>query len=520
MFILISDIRMAPGCADTDVRQAAERIAGTTFTSFTIIKKSLDARNKNDIVYLYRVAVETDDVTGRLLVDSGQAAVYVPQEHSHAKRARSRADVIIVGTGPAGLFCGLRLAEAGIASTIIERGRPVEERFGDIDVLENHGVLDTESNVLFGEGGAGTYSDGKLTSRSVRPESSWFFSRLIEHGADPAIAYESKPHVGTDRLRAIIKSIRKTLQDSGVKILFGEKVTGLIEDDGRITGVITQRNSYSADAVVMACGHSARDTYSMLHELGVSLEKKPFAAGTRIEHPAEHINSIQYGKSRYREVLPAAEYMLTHNNASTGRGTYTFCMCPGGAVINSSSEQGMLCVNGMSMSARDSCWSNAAVVVTVRAEDSGQGALAGIEFQRGIERRAFAAGGGMFRAPAQSVRAFLDGRTDVSLRQTSYAGGVVPAEMESFLPPWICHELRAGLRAFDRRMKGFLENAVLIGAETRTSSPVRIKRGESFQSVSHRGLYPVGEGAGYAGGIVSSAIDGIRCADIIIDGLA
>lgn len=517
MLIQIDDIRIPPGTEDESIKSIVEKLLGVEFISLSILKKSLDARNKNSIVYIYRVVAETDDLTGRLLVESRQAELYKPAVVPAVKKVQSRKEVIVIGTGPAGLFCGLRLIASGARVKIIERGKPVDERFADIDRLERTGLLDTESNVLFGEGGAGTYSDGKLTSRSDRPESAWFFEKFIEHGADPSIGYESKPHVGTDRLRAIIKSIRESLNAGGAQVLFGEKVTGLITvEDKCVTGVRTTIAEYHADAVVLATGHSARDTYAMLNELGVHLEKKPFALGTRIEHPAELINSIQYGNSRHRGLLPPAEYFITHNNRKTGRGIYTFCMCPGGAVINSSSEQGMLCTNGMSMSGRDSAWSNAAVVVTVRTEDTGEEPLAGLEFQRGIERRAFDAGGGMFRAPAQTVKSFMACKQDTSLPDTSYVNGVAPGIMESFLPQWVCSELRLGLESFDRRMKGFAENAVLIGAETRTSSPVRVTRGEDFQSVSHRGLYPAGEGAGYAGGIVSSAIDGIRCADAII----
>lgn len=520
MLIQINDIRIPPGTADDSIKSSVESMMGVSFKSLRILKKSLDARNKNNIVYTYRVLAETDDLTARLLVESRQAEMYKAPDFPGIIKTQSQKEVIVTGTGPAGLFCGLRLLESGARVKIIERGKPVEARFHDIDLLEREGVLDTGSNVLFGEGGAGTYSDGKLTSRSDRPESAWFFEKLIEHGADPVVAYEAKPHVGTDRLRAIIKSIREKLISGGAQVFFGETVTGLVTGaDMRVTGVKTTHGEHHADAVVLAAGHSARDTYAMLHERGVYLEKKPFAMGTRIEHPAEHIDSIQYGSSRYRAILPAAEYFVTHNNRSTGRGIYTFCMCPGGAVINSSSEQGMLCTNGMSMSARDSKWSNAAVVVTVRTEDTGDGPLAGINFQRDIERKAFAAGGGLFRAPAQSVASFLARKVDGFMLQTSYLNGVVPGTLDSFLPEWICSELRTGLVSFDKRMKGFLDNAVLIGAETRTSSPVRITRDESFQSVSHKGLYPVGEGAGYAGGIVSSAIDGIRCADVIIEKL-
>jgi hypothetical protein len=519
MLLTIDDIRLFPDRSEEIIPQLVKDKYGIKITTFRILKKSLDARNKNDIHWRYRILIDIDEAdTAGVLNYYEEVKVYTESEIFQQPRASVRVRVIIVGAGPAGLFCALRLIESGMEVTIFERGKPVEERMRDIEILESDGILDPESNVLFGEGGAGTYSDGKLTTRINRPEIDWFYRKLIENGAPESAAYESKPHIGTDKLRDIIKSIRIKITESGGEFRFSERVTDLLITDGKICGVATSHNrEYKSDHVVLAPGHSARDLYEMLNNSKITLEKKGFAVGSRIEHPAELIRSIQYGKSRYAKMLPAAEYSLTWNNKKTGRGIYSFCMCPGGAVINSSSEKNLLCTNGMSMSDRGSALSNAAIVVTVTKEDTGPDLLGGIDFQRNIERMAFRAGGGEYKAPAQSVLSFIKKKTDRELPAVSYSNGVTPSRLEEFLPQWITTEMRIALEYFDKRMNGFIsENGIFIGAETRTSSPLRILRGEDYQSVSLNGLYPAGEGAGYAGGIVSSAVDGIRCADAIL----
>jgi len=519
MLITIDDIRISPDRNEEIIPQLLKDKYGITITTFRIIKKSLDARNKNDIHWRYRILIDiTEADTAGVLNYYEEVKIYTEPEIPLPPKALKKEKVIIAGAGPAGLFCALRLIEAGMEVIIFERGKPVEERMLDIEALETSGILDPESNVLFGEGGAGTYSDGKLTTRINRPEIDWFYRKLIENGAPASAAYESKPHIGTDKLRDIIKNIRKKIIFSGGEFRFSEKVNGFLISSNRIHGVTTSHNrEYKADHVVLAPGHSARELYEMLNKNKITLEKKGFAVGARIEHPAELIRSIQYGKSRYADILPAAEYSLAWNNKKSRRGIYSFCMCPGGAVINSSSEESLLCTNGMSMSDRGSALSNAAIVVTVTKEDTGPDILGGIEFQRNIERMAFRAGGGEYRAPAQSVLSFLKKRTDKELPDVSYRNGVTPSRLEEFLPHWISAEIRTALEYFDKRMHGFIsESGIFIGAETRTSSPIRILRGEDFQSVSLKGLYPAGEGAGYAGGIVSSAVDGIRCADAII----
>lgn len=520
MLILFQDIVLRP---DQPAHDIAGIIAGRAGVApgfaYRLVRRSLDARDKRHIVWRCRVAAELPDEVARELLRNDLAQPYREETLPAPGRLRPELRALVVGAGPAGLFCAIRLVEHGVRVEIIERGKPVEERLQDIRVLEESGTLDEESNVLFGEGGAGMYSDGKLTTRINHPALGWFFAKLVEFGAPESILHESQPHVGTDRLRAVLIAIRRFLREKGVVFHFNEKVTDLMIERGRVEGLVSASGKeFRGDVAVLAIGHSARDTYDLLHRRNITLEKKGFAVGTRIEHPAEVIRSIQYGDSPYRDMLPSPSYALTWNNRNSGRGVYSFCMCPGGSVINSSSEQGRLCTNGMSFAARDGVFSNAAIVVTVRPEDVADHPLAGIALQREIEEGAFRAGGGGFYAPAQRVSSFLENRIDRSLPRTSFPRGVRPASLDGFLPPWLARELRAAFPYFNNRMRGFTAgDAVLIGAETRTSSPVRIVRGEDLQSRSVAGLYPAGEGAGYAGGITSSAIDGFRAAEKIIE---
>lgn len=524
MDLLIDDIVLAPDEPEERVAdRLAERLGEVRIRDWRVWRRSLDARKKDRIVFRYKIRVAVDDGAGSvLLARPGVSRFPEAPEFSSARTARGKR-VIVAGAGPAGLFCALRLLDAGAGVAILERGRSVNGRMRDIRRLETEGVLDPESNVLFGEGGAGAYSDGKLTTRTKRPEIAWFYRRLADFGVPARVLAEAKPHIGTDRLRLVLTRIREALRERGAEIRFGRRVRDLRVENGRVVGVTTDSGEeFRAGAVVLAAGHSARDVYEMLRDRGVALAPKGFAVGVRVEHPAEIIRHIQYGRSPHRDVLPPAEYHLTWNDPETKRGIYSFCMCPGGRVINSASERDGLCVNGMSYSTRGLPRSNAALVVSVNPADFVSGSpafpdpLAGIAFQRGIERAAFAAGGGGFHAPAQRATDFLADRESDSLPETSFQPGVRPGRVRDFLPSWTVEALRRALPRFDRRMRGFVSSeAVLVGAETRTSSPVRIVRGEDFASVSHPGLYPAGEGAGYAGGIVSSAVDGIRVADRI-----
>lgn len=517
--LLFEDIELSPEEPEDALGDKIKSAYGISCSfNYEIIRKSLDARDKGRIVYRYKVLAEIPESFKDKLLNMRGVTLYSPKIESPAIHAGLNGlRVIIVGSGPAGLFCALRLIDYGAGVLILERGKKVEERIGDIHLIENSGILNTESNVLFGEGGAGTYSDGKLTTRIHKPEVDYFFKKIIEMGAQSSVLYEQKPHLGTDRLCSIIKRIRQSIIDSGSTIRFNERVDDIISPDNSAAGVITSSGmEHRGSAIVLATGHSARDIYRLLQNKGVALEKKGFAVGLRIEHPRELIDSIQYGAHNQKKMLPAAEYRLTYNNKKTGRGIYSFCMCPGGEIINSSSEEKMLCVNGMSYSKRNGLYSNAAIIVTIKKEELPDSPVAGIEFQRVIEQKAYEAGGGGFFAPAQRLSSFVSGKTDNSLPGASYKPGIRLCAVNAYLPEWIKDELVYALKSFDRKMKGYICNdGVLIGAETRSSSPVRITRNEDFQSVSIKGLYPVGEGAGYAGGIVSSAVDGIRAADMI-----
>lgn len=512
MIPLILDLDLQPGQGDDRLASLASKKYRTPLTLVRILKKSIDARKKDRIVIRYRAVFEASEADQDRLIRLG-GEPWVAEAPETPARAASRPRVVVVGSGPAGLFCALRLLERGVVCTVLEQGKAVEDRHRDIEALRQ-GRLDPDSNVVFGEGGAGTYSDGKLTTRIHKPGITWVFDRLVEHGAPSSILFDAKPHVGTDRLAGVVASIRRRLEAGGTRVLFGEKVVELVTREGRIAAVRTARGGeFPAEAVVLACGHSARSLYETLASAGLPLERKGFAAGVRIEHPAEFINRAQYGPSA--GLLPAADYRLAWNNPVTGRGTYSFCMCPGGEVVNSASETGLLCVNGMSYSRRDLPRSNAALVTSLGADEGPAGVLGGLELQRNLERGAYAAGGGGQAAPAMGARDFLERRASGRLPPASYQPRVSAADFDSFLPGFLAAELRLALADFDRKIPGFTDEGTLIGVETRTSSPVRILRGEDFQSPGLRGLYPAGEGAGYAGGIVSSAVDGVRIADAL-----
>jgi hypothetical protein len=515
MVSLILELDLIPGQADAQLAAAASQRFHAALSLERILKKSIDARRKDRIVVKYRAVFAAAEGDRARLIKRG-AELWVPETAEKPGKASRHPRVVIVGTGPAGLFCALRLAERGVSCTLLEQGKAVEDRHLDVERLRA-GTLDPESNVVFGEGGAGTYSDGKLTTRIHKPGITWVFDRLVDHGAPHAILYDAKPHVGTDVLSTVVASIRRHLTSRGSRLLFGHKVVELVARHGRVAAVRTANGEeFEAEAVVLACGHSARGLYETLAASGLPLERKGFAVGVRIEHPAEFIGRAQYGT--WADRLPAADYRLTWNNPATGRGTYSFCMCPGGEVVNASSEPGLLCVNGMSYHARDLPRSNAALVTTVGPDDGPTGVLGGLEFQRELERAAFRAGGGGQSAPACSARAFLD-RKPALAAGTSFQPRVTAADFDAVLPPFLASELRGALADFDRRVPGFVDQGTLIGVETRTSSPVRIVRTAAFQSPGLAGLYPAGEGAGYAGGIVSSAVDGVRIADALCGGV-
>jgi len=484
-----------------------------------VVRQGIDARKKPRIFRVYTVEFLVGD-EATVLKRHGQNARLeraVPPPRCEAKNLSLAGRILVVGMGPAGLFAALRLAQYGFSVTLLERGRPVEDRVRDVRDFWSGKGLCPESNVQFGEGGAGTFSDGKLTTRVNHPWTRLVLETLVRFGAPADILIQAKPHVGTDRLRLVLINFRHELTRLGVDIRYQAKLTGILTHKGQISGaLLDDGQSIDCDALVLAPGHSARDTYEMLASAGVRMQAKPFAVGVRVEHPSEWINTIQYGFPHHPR-LPAAEYALTCNNPQSGRGTYSFCMCPGGEVVVASSEAGGVVVNGMSYLNRSGPFSNSALVVSVRPEDfNGDDCLAGMRFQRELEKKAFLAGGGDYNAPAQNLMDFL-GLDKLPLPSASSCRpGIRPVELEALLPVFVTQELRQALPVFNRRMKGFIcPEAVLIGLETRTSAPLRILRGEDGQSLSHPGLYPAGEGAGYAGGIMSAALDGLKVAEYI-----
>ena len=473
-----------------------------------IIRKSIDARSS-------RVKINLS-----LLVTFGNTEK--PKEiHFSYKNVKNKKEVHIIGTGPAGLFAALRLIELGIKPILYERGKSISDRKLDIALLNRENLVNPESNYCFGEGGAGTFSDGKLYTRSKKRGSNQKILEILNfHGANNEILYESHPHLGTDKLPGIIKNIRNTILENGGQIYFNTKLIDFIINENEIQGFVTQDNTkIYCKHLILASGHSARDIYELLSKKSIAIEAKSFAVGVRIEHPQELIDSIQYHCKTRSEFLPAASYNLTTQVAD--RGVYSFCMCPGGHIVPSASSPNEIVVNGMSASKRNSSFANSGMAVEIKPEDLPEyqkyGALALMKFQQYIEQMAFRNGGLGQQAPAQKMHDFVNNKLSQTLPETSYFPGVVSSPLHFWLPEIISKNLQEGFKAFGRKMKGFLTNeAIILGVESRTSSPVRIPRNkETFEHIQIKGLFPCGEGSGYAGGIMSSAIDGDRCAESI-----
>ncbi len=479
-----------------------------------ILSKSLDARSKKQFYYEISIVVTTPDN----FADNENFPIYIEEIKSVRKPKNIKMRPIIIGFGPAGMFVALELIAQGIKPLIFERGKKIEDRSVDVRRFIKERVLNPESNIQFGEGGAGSYSDGKLFSRI---KNSGYVNRVLEtfikFGASEEIGYVSRPHVGTDVLCKIVKNIRNYILERGGEIYYSSKMTDIIISDGKITGVVINgENEYPSSIVYLAVGHSARDTYEMLHKKGIAVEQKPISVGVRIEHPVKIINLIRYGE-KYKNFpgIGAANYSFTHTDRKIGRGVYTFCMCPGGEIVNASSEKGMLVVNGMSYSKRSSEYSNSALVVTCHTDDyKSSNPLAGIEFQKDIERKAFDAGGGRWFVPAQNLTDFLSGRISETLSINSCKTGTTAADMNEIFPKFVIESLLTAFNKWKEDYPLFIsEHAILLAAETRTSSPVRIKRGENYESVNIKNLYPLGEGSGYTGGITSSAADAIKAVE-------
>ncbi|MCX5812924.1 MAG: dehydrogenase [Proteobacteria bacterium] len=518
MDLIISNLRIfaEKDRVDEYIKAASQKmnISEEDIKFSKILSKSLDARSKKQFYYEMSIVVSISDSFD----NKENFPVYIGNIKAERKAKNIKERPVIVGFGPAGMFAALELIDYGIQPLIFERGKKIEERSIDVQRFLNERDLDPESNIQFGEGGAGSYSDGKLFSRIKNSENvSRVLDTFIKFGAPEEIGYISKPHLGTDVLRRIVKNIRSYILERGGEIFYASKMTDILISDGKAFGVVINGDKeHRSSMIYLALGHSARDTFEMIHKKGIAIEQKPISVGVRIEHPAETINLIRYG-NKYKDFpgIGAADYSFTYTNRKIGRGVYTFCMCPGGEILNASSENGMLVLNGMSYSTRSSLYSNSAIVVTCHTDDYGSThPLAGIEFQRDIERKAFKAGGDKWEAPAQNLLDFLSGRISDSLNRNSYRMGVVAVNMKDIFPKFVDEAL---LMAFNKWKEDYplfvSDHAILLGAETRTSSPVRIKRTEEYESINIKNLYPIGEGSGYAGGITSSAADAIKAVE-------
>lgn len=503
-------------------------IRGLEIIDYQLVKESVDARKKNGIKLVYSVDFvpslpgrKAEDAEAYLLAQCRSAKLEKSPDMSYHPAAPGQEEMkhrpVIAGFGPCGMFAGLILSELGYKPVILERGKPIEERIRDVDRFWEEGILDEESNVQFGEGGAGLFSDGKLTTQIKDQRVRKVLEEFVEAGGSPEILYKQKPHIGTDVLRKIVLNIRNKIIDNGGEILFRSKLTGLIfqKDDGirRLEGILVNgERKIDTENLILAVGHSARDTFRVINEAGVAMTRKPFSIGVRIEHPQALINEAQYGQDWEALGLGAADYKLSHH-CENGRGVYTFCMCPGGYVVGAASQKGGVVTNGMSYHDRGSSNANSALLVDVRTDDfPGESPLAGIAFQEKYEKLAFAAGGGNYHAPAQRLKDFMGYSGSGAAAEPTYRPGVTWTELSRCLPDFAVASMREAIPALGRKLKGFdAGDAVMTGVETRSSSPVRITRNGNFMS-SVEGLYPAGEGAGYAGGIVSAAVDGIRIA--------
>ena len=501
-------------------------IAADALLRYTVFRRAVDARKRSAIHLIYTLDVKVADERALLKNRNNNKNKHLQnspdtsyQFVTHA-RGRSWQRPVVIGTGPCGLFSGLLLAQMGFKPIILERGKIVRERTQDTWGLWRKSILNPESNVQFGEGGAGTFSDGKLYSQIKDPRylGRKVLTEFVKAGAPEEIMYVSKPHIGTFRLVGVVEAMRETIQSLGGEFRFESRVTDIVIESGQVRGVaLASGESIATDHVVLAVGHSARDTFAMLHQRGVYLEAKPFSIGFRIEHPQSLIDRARYGNYAGHKLLGAADYKLVHH-CSNGRSVYSFCMCPGGTVVAATSEEGCVATNGMSQYSRNERNANAGIVVGITPADYPGGVLAGVDFQRRWESAAFVAGGSNYCAPAQRVGDFLAGRASTALGEVtpSYTPGVRMTDLSTCVPDYAIAAIREALPAFDKMIRGFaMDDALLTGVETRTSSPIRIKRNAAFESLNTRGLYPAGEGAGYAGGILSAAVDGIVVAEAV-----
>lgn len=510
----INNISLPLNAGEQQLKQKAAQKLGvkeTELQNFTVSKKSVDARNKNNVHFVYSI-----DCNSSSLVRDKDIEQLPEIEQLTFNIKADGVRPIVAGSGPAGMFAGLALAEAGLKPIILERGAPVEQRQKDVAAFWQGGELKANSNVQFGEGGAGTFSDGKLNTGVSGTLIKTVLREFVKHGAPAEIVYSSRPHIGSDKLPETVKNIRLEIERLGGKVLFGKKLEKFVINGGKIAAAIINGEEIRVDDVVLAVGHSARDTFYELARENVAMERKQFAMGFRIEHKREFIDEAQYGK-KFADILPAADYRLASHKAK--RGVFTFCMCPGGVVIPSASEPGGVVTNGMSLYARDGVNSNSAVLCEIYPSDFYEGVLGGVELQREIERKAFVLGGSDYSAPVQKLEDFY------AMKRTDKFGKVLPtyerntpSDLNGLFPQIVTESIKIGISDMENKLKGFsYGDAVLTGAETRSSSPVRILRDDNMVSPTVCNLYPCGEGCGYAGGITSAAVDGIKVAAVIAE---
>ena len=523
----LTDIKLTLDHAEKDLQKAIHKklgIQSEDLLDYAIFKRSYDARRKKDIKLIYSLNVEVRREKAILRRKRKDNSIRLAPDTDYKFVTRAPTNLrqrpLVIGTGPCGLFAGLVLAQMGFNPILLERGKPVRERTVDTFGFWRQRELDPESNVQFGEGGAGTFSDGKLHTqiKDKRHLGRKVLAEFVAAGAADEILYISKPHIGTLKLVKIVENMRNTIQNLGGDFYFQSRVDDLLIEGDQLSGVVLANGEklYS-DHVILAVGHSARDTFTMLNQRGVQIEAKPFSMGLRIEHPQPLIDECRFGGYAGHPILGAADYKLVHHS-SNGRSVYSFCMCPGGTVLAACSEIGTVVTNGMSQYSRNAGNANSAIVVEVFPKDYPDNPLAGLDYQRKWEQHAFVLGGSNYDAPAQLVGDFLAGRpsTEFGSVQPSYKPGVRLGDLSTSLPDYIIEAIREALPVFENQIRGFMmAEAILTGVETRTSSPIRILRGRDFQSVNIKGLYPSGEGSGYAGGILSSAVDGIRAAESV-----